>query len=100
MTADPSAKFNTQTPHFQMATDPEVYLERARIWMRREGTPFHAYISEDLLSFFDESELTPGAFAKRRDRYREQLPIGAGRQRASRQAQPIAAPVRARQGDQ
>ena len=78
MTADPSAKLNTQTPHFQMATDPEVYLERARAWMRREGTPFHAYITEDLLSFFDESEVTPGEFAKRRDRYREQLQSALG----------------------
>ena len=78
VTADPSAKLNTQTPHFQMATDPEVYLERARVWMRREGTPFHAYITEDLLSFFDESELTPGEFAKRRDRYREQLQSALG----------------------
>lgn len=78
VSADPTARFSTQTPHFQMATDPEVYLERARIWMRREGTPFHAYISEDLLSFFDESMLTPDLFAKRRDRYREQLQSALG----------------------
>ena len=78
VTADASAKLNTQTPHFQMATDPEVYLERARVWMRREGTPFHAYITEDLLSFFDETEVTPGEFAKRRDRYREQLQSALG----------------------
>lgn len=78
VSADPGATYNTQAPRFQMATDPETYLERARVWMRREGTPFHAYISEDLLSFFDEAELTPDVFAKRRDRYREQLQSALG----------------------
>ncbi|MFT4220524.1 MAG: tubulin-like doman-containing protein [Microbacterium sp.] len=76
--ANPHSTHTPQAPTFGMADDPEVYLERARLWMRREGTPFHAYISEDLLSFFDESTLPPAVYAKRRDRYREQLQAALG----------------------
>jgi hypothetical protein len=76
--ANPASTHTPQAPHFAMADNPEDYLERARLWMRREGTPFHAYISEDLLSFFDEGSLPPAVFAKRRDRYREQLQAALG----------------------
>ncbi|MBU4465591.1 MAG: tubulin-like doman-containing protein, partial [Actinobacteria bacterium] len=46
VSADPGASYSPKAPAFSMATDPEVYLERARTWMRREGTPFHAYITQ------------------------------------------------------
>lgn len=78
VSADPEASYSPKSPAFSMSTDPEVYLERARTWMRREGTPFHAYITQDLLSFFDESQLAPDEYAKRRDRYREQLQAALG----------------------
>jgi len=78
VTADPESSFAPQAPHFRMETEPEVYLERARLWMRREGMPFQAYISEDLLNFFDETTVTPDVFARRRDRYREQLQAALG----------------------
>nr|BFF08922.1 hypothetical protein GCM10025699_02250 [Microbacterium flavescens] len=78
MSADPDSSFAPQTPHFRMETEPEVYLERARLWMRREGMPFQAYIGEDLLTYFDENGNPPDVFAKRRDRYREQLQAALG----------------------
>ncbi|GAA2009018.1 tubulin-like doman-containing protein [Microbacterium ulmi] len=78
VTADPETSYAPQAPHFRMEADPETYLERARLWMRREGMPFQAYISEDLLNFFDETAITPDVFAERRDRYREQLQAALG----------------------
>lgn len=78
ISGDPESPYSPQAPHFSMEPNPEVYLERARLWMRREGTPFHAYISEDLLSFFDQATLPPDVFAARRDRYREELQAALG----------------------
>ncbi|MDN3495193.1 tubulin-like doman-containing protein [Planococcus sp. APC 4015] len=78
VTADADTSYAQQAPHFRMETDPESYIERARLWMRREGMPFQAYISEDLLDFFDEAAVTPDVFASRRDRYREQLQAALG----------------------
>jgi len=78
VTADPEMSFAPQSPHFRLETEPDVYLERARLWMRREGMPFQAYIGEDLLNYFDENLVTPDVFARRRDRYREQLHAALG----------------------
>lgn len=78
VTADPSTSYAPQSPHFRMETDPEIYLERSRTWMRREGMPFQAYISEDLLHYFDPTAVTPDVFAARRDRYRAQLQAALG----------------------
>ncbi|MFE1645717.1 tubulin-like doman-containing protein [Microbacterium sp. P01] len=78
VTADAETRHQTQSPRFTVAAQPEAYVERARLWMRREGTPFHAYVTEDLLSFFDEHELTPEVFGRRRDKYREQLQAALG----------------------
>ena len=76
--ANPAVPVSKQATSFSMQSDPDVYLDRARRWMKREGTPFNAYISEDLISFFDEEATTPDVFSKRRDRYREQLQAALG----------------------
>ena len=78
VTADPAVANPAQRASFELATDPEVYVGRARAWMKRDGTPFAAYIGEDLLGFFDSEVLPPDVFAARRDRYREQLQAALG----------------------
>lgn len=78
VSADPEVPAAIQRPYFQMSTEPQHYVERARDWMKREGTPFAAYIGEDLLAFFDVEHLAPDVFAKRRERYREQLQTALG----------------------
>ncbi|QHC57738.1 tubulin-like doman-containing protein [Rathayibacter sp. VKM Ac-2760] len=78
VTADPAVANPTQRAGFGLATDPETYVARARAWMKRDGTPFAAYIGEDLLGFFDSEILPPDVFAARRDRYREQLQAALG----------------------
>ncbi|MFT4234097.1 MAG: tubulin-like doman-containing protein [Microbacterium sp.] len=76
--ADSDTTRTPRTPQFTMATDPYEYVERARLWMRREGTAFNAYITEDLRSFFDEDILNPDVFGRRRDKFREQLQAALG----------------------
>ncbi len=78
VTADPDASRTPQNPRFSMATTPDQYVERARKWMRREGTAFNSYVTEDLRSFFDEAELAPDVFGRRRDKFREQLQSALG----------------------
>lgn len=78
VTADPEAARSPQSPRFTMATSPERYVERARLWMRREGTAFNSYVTEDLRSFFDEAELAPDVFGRRREKFREQLQAALG----------------------
>ena len=67
-----------QGPRFGMAVQPDAYVQRSRAWMRREGTPFNAYVTEDLMTFFDEAELAPDVFGRRREKYREQLTAALG----------------------
>ena len=67
-----------QAPRFAMAAQPDTYVQRARAWMRREGTPFNAYVTEDLMTFFDDVELPPDVFGRRREKYREQLTAALG----------------------
>ncbi|MGF6823113.1 hypothetical protein M2317_002024 [Microbacterium sp. ZKA21] len=78
VTADPEASRSPQNPRFTMATTPDAYVDRARKWMRREGTAFNSYVTEDLRSFFDESELAPDVFGRRREKFREQLQSALG----------------------
>ena len=61
-----------------MLTNPGDYVSRARTWIRREGTPFNAYVTQDLASFFDEGEVAPDVFGHRRDKFREQLQAALG----------------------
>lgn len=67
-----------QGPRFGVAVQPDDYVQRARAWMRREGTPFNAYVTEDLMTFFDETELSPEVFGRRREKFREQLTAALG----------------------
>src|SRR5690606_38671517 len=78
VTADPDAARSPQRPRFAMATSQARSVGRARLWMRREGTAFNSYVTEDLRSFFDESELTPDVFGRRREKFREQLQAALG----------------------
>ena len=77
-TADLETKRSPQTPHFRMKTTPDDYVERARRWMRREGTAFNGYITQDLRSFFDPKEVAPDVFGRRREKFREQLQSALG----------------------
>ena len=78
VTAEADLSRAAQTPRFEVASEPEHYAARAREWMKRDGTPFNAYIGEDLRSFFDEDALAPDVFASRRERFREQLQSALG----------------------
>ncbi|MEV8250650.1 tubulin-like doman-containing protein [Microbacterium sp. NPDC076768] len=78
VTASRETTRSPQNPRFSMATTPDVYVERARLWMRREGTAFNAYVTEDLRSFFDEDSVLPDVFGRRRDKFREQLQAALG----------------------
>ena len=78
VTADPEAERSSQSPRFAMPTSPTRYVDRARNWIRREGTAFNSYVTEDLRSFFDEAELAPDVFGQRREKFREQLQAALG----------------------
>ncbi|MEZ5109929.1 MAG: tubulin-like doman-containing protein [Microbacteriaceae bacterium] len=67
-----------QAPRFGVAVQPDDYVQRARAWMRREGTAFNAYVTEDLMTYFDETELSPEVFGRRREKFREQLTAALG----------------------
>lgn len=76
--AEADTSRSLQSPRFTMATDPEAYVDRARAWIRREGTAFNSYVTEDLASFFDQAELSPEVFGRRRETFREQLQAALG----------------------
>lgn len=78
VTADPETERSSQSPRFTTSTSPERYVDRARRWMRREGTAFNSYVTEDLRSFFDEKQLAPDVFGQRREKFREQLQAALG----------------------
>ncbi|PPF78900.1 hypothetical protein C5B96_13770 [Subtercola sp. Z020] len=67
-----------QLPRFTFADQPEVYVERARIWMLRQGTAFQSYITEDLRTYFDEQHVDPSLFKRRKDKFTEQLRAALG----------------------
>jgi hypothetical protein len=67
-----------QLPRFEFADQPEVYVDRARIWMLRQGTAFQSYITEDLRNYFDQLHVDPAEFKKRKDKFTEQLRAALG----------------------
>ena len=67
-----------QTPQFFFAGNPEIYVDRAQLWMGRDGTAFDAYNTEDFGSYFDASHLTPDVYASRRDAFREAFTTALG----------------------
>jgi hypothetical protein len=69
---------SAKTPQFSFAGDPEVYVDRAQLWMARQGTAFDAYNTEDFGSYFDPSHLTPDVYASRRDAFREAFTTALG----------------------
>ncbi|MGI9823365.1 tubulin-like doman-containing protein [Agromyces sp. Marseille-Q5079] len=77
-TAAVGEKTSAQRPRFQFEDDPAEYIVRAKQWMQREGTTFHAYITEDLSTYFDEERVGAGEFKQRKDRFREQLTAALG----------------------
>ncbi|RFA21007.1 tubulin-like doman-containing protein [Subtercola boreus] len=67
-----------QLPRFTFADQPEVYVDRARVWMLRQGTAFQSYITEDLRTYFDVQHVDPVTFKNRRDKFTEQLRAALG----------------------
>lgn len=69
---------DARRPRFEFRAEPTDYVERASEWMRRPGTAFHGYITEDFRSFFDEDALGAMEYKGRKDRFREQLQAALG----------------------
>jgi hypothetical protein len=79
VTAETSQKVATiQKPSFAFAFEPEVYAERSKRWMLRQGTAFEAYITQDLHGFFDKDHLSPKVYNDRKNNFREEFSSALG----------------------
>ncbi|RQP13340.1 MAG: hypothetical protein EAS51_00040 [Microbacteriaceae bacterium] len=77
-TGNPAQRSAThETPRFFVASDLEVYQDRAREWMLRKGYPFFGYISENLDTYFS-GDVDPDTLKQRRDAFREGLTAALG----------------------
>lgn len=77
--ADPKQRTQaTRKPRFETEGDPEVYRDRARSWILREGKPFGAYIRDTLNAYLDEDNSTPDVYARRVTAFREQFTAALG----------------------
>lgn len=73
-TADPNLTgANGSNPAFEMPNTAEAYLELAKDWMKRRGTPFQVFIETNMTEFFDKDKLTPDVFNSRRTRFLSHL---------------------------
>jgi hypothetical protein len=77
--ADPKQRTQApQKPRFDSIGDPEIYLDRARTWVLREGKAFGAYIRETLNSWLDTESSTPDVYTQRVKAFREQFTAALG----------------------
>jgi hypothetical protein len=67
--ADPTMMgIKGKKPQFSMDNNVEDYLLRATEWMSQRGTPFYAFITQNLKDYLDTS-LPPADYAKREARF-------------------------------
>ena len=67
--ADPTMMgIKGKRPQFAMDNKVEDYLERATEWMSQRGTPFHAFMTQNLKDYLD-TRLPPAEYAKRQTRF-------------------------------
>lgn len=67
--ADPTMMgIKGKKPQFSIDNNVEDYLQRATEWMSQRGTPFYAFITENLKNYLDTS-LPPADYAKREARF-------------------------------
>lgn len=66
-----------EKPRFSVADAIDEYQARARLWMKRKGFPFAAYIFEELEAYFSD-EIDPAQLKRRKDRFREALTAALG----------------------
>lgn len=67
--ADPTMMgIKGKRPQFSMDNNVEDYLQRAVEWMSRKGTPFYAFITQNLKDYLDTS-MPPADYAKREARF-------------------------------
>lgn len=73
-TADPGLiGANGSTPSFDMPNAAEDYLDLAKKWMRRRGTPFQVFVETNMGEYFDKDQLTPDVFNARKTRFLSHL---------------------------
>ena len=73
-TADPNLSgANSSNPSFEMPNSAEAYLDIAKQWMKRRGTPFQVFIETNMTEFFDKDKLTPDVFNLRKTRFLSHL---------------------------
>lgn len=73
-TADPDlVGANGSNPTFEMPNTAEDYLDIAKSWMKRRGTPFQVFIETNMTEFFDKDKLTPDVFNARKTRFLSHL---------------------------
>jgi hypothetical protein len=67
--ADPTMMgIKGKRPQFSMDNNVEDFLQRATDWMSQRGTPFYAFITQNLKDYLDTS-LPPADYAKREARF-------------------------------
>lgn len=67
--ADPTMMgIKGKRPQFSMDNNVEDYVERATEWMSQRGTPFYAFITQNIKDYLDTS-LPPAEYAKREARF-------------------------------
>ena len=68
--ADPKmVSSSSQLPAFDWPNNPEDYLDRAKTWMKRMGTPFRSYINMNLKDYLDKNQLSPDEYNSRKIRF-------------------------------